>query len=333
MLAAGTDSSELADPHSARAGWFGPVALDGFGRSQSPRGRSRRLTVLDMTKPSGIRPARAGGRRFAVLLIVSAVIGGLAVAGCVPMKSSSPSAPPAQTSLAPSEPPTAQPSLSAGPITEQPVPEDSQSPAPAKLRTTESVIAGHSGTVSWRVRVPEFSGAPVAAEINKRVRAAVDDLIARAKHESRADNGDRRRLEGEGTVVTNDDRTAQVTITYADYLQGTAHPTNYVTTTVVDVDRGRPIVLKQVFRNPTSAYRKLKPEILKAAGEQASGIDQSGLAPKEANWANWQTNQTGMIFIFEDYQLGGHGLRQYAVPWSALRPLLTGYAKRVLAPQ
>jgi hypothetical protein len=173
----------------------------------------------------------------------------------------------------------------------------------------------------------------VADEINKRVRAAVDDLIAQAKRKGRSDGGDRRRLDGEGKVVTNDGRTAQVTVTYADYLEGTAHPADYVTTTVVDVARGRPIVLKQVFRNPTTAYRKLKAEILKAAGEQSSGIDRAGLAPKEANWANWQTNQTGMVFVFGDYQLGGHGLRQYAVPWSAVEPLMTAYAKRVLAPQ
>jgi hypothetical protein len=281
-----------------------------------------------MTKPAGTRRARVAARRTAALLIVSTVLGGITAAGCVPTEPESPvGAPdvqisPGQASSSPSDLPTAQPTVNAGPVTQLPVPEES--PPTTKLRTTESVIAGHSGTVSWRVRVPKFSGAPVAAEVNKRVRAAVADLIAHAKREGRRDNGDRRRLEGEGTVVTNDGRTAQVTITYADYLEGAAHPANYVTTTVVDVNRGRPIALERVFRNPTTAYRKLKPEILKAAGEQASS---------QANWANWQTNQTGMIFIFGDYQLGGHGLRQYAVPWSAVEPLLTGYAKRVLAPQ
>jgi hypothetical protein len=226
---------------------------------------------------------------------------------------------------------TVAPSVSVGPVTEPSLPDES--PAPTKLRTTDTVISGRSGSVTWRIRVPKFSGAPAAAEVNKRVRAAVNGMIAQTKREGRTDDASKRRLDGEGRVVTNDGRTAQVTITYGDYLEGTAHPTDYVTTTVVDVLRRKPIVLEQVFTHPTAAYKKLKPAILRAAGEQSSGIDQAGLAPKKANWANWQSNTSGMVFVFGDYQLGTHGLREYAVPWSTVDPLLTGYAKRVLAPQ
>jgi hypothetical protein len=291
-----------------------------------------------MSTLDGSRPDRGVARDLAVALVATVLT--LGAAGCVPMNSGSgantpePAASEAPTprssSAAASVPPRAS-GTSAGP-TGGATSAQSAEPASA-LRTSQSVISGRSGTVSWRVRVPRFSGAPVATEINKRIRAAVQDQIDRAKREGRSDDGDQRRLEGEGTVVTNDGRTAQVTVTYSDYLDGTAHPTNYVSTTVVDVTRAQPIRLTQVFRNPTGAYRKLKPEILKAAGEESATIDQAGLAPKQANWANWQTNDAGMLFVFGDYQLGGHGLRQYVVPWPAVEPLLTDYAKRVLAPQ
>ncbi|GAA3637430.1 hypothetical protein GCM10022236_44950 [Microlunatus ginsengisoli] len=195
------------------------------------------------------------------------------------------------------------------------------------------IISGSSGRVSWRVRVPEFSGAPVAAEVNKRVRAAVAGPIQRARREGRRDHGIKRRLDGEGTVVTNDGRTVQVRVIYGDYLSGTAHPADYVTTTVVDVARRRPITLDQVFAHPTAAYGELRGQILAAAGEQSSTIDRSGLSATAANWANWQSDRTGMVFTFADGQLGSRGLRQYAVPWSAVGPLLTGYATRVLAPR
>lgn len=220
-------------------------------------------------------------------------------------------------------------------MTEPSLPADSPSATPGRspLRTSQSVISGRSDSVSWRIRIPTFSGGPAAAEVNRRVRAAVDGMIDQARREGRHDKGIKRRLEGEGTVVTNDGRTAQVTITYSDYLAGTAHPSDYVTTTVVDVVRRRPITVDQVFTDPPAAYRKLKPAILGAAGEQKAAIDPAGLAPKRANWANWQTNGTGMIFVFDDYQLGIHGLPQYAVAWSTVEPLMTTYAKRVLAPR
>jgi hypothetical protein len=294
-----------------------------------------------MTEPSGPGAGRPLCRGARTLLIV-ALLSGLGASGCVSTASSPPTGadPPATSppsAAAPGPPAStapvtpAAPSVSVGPITEPSLPEDS--PVPTKLRTTEMVISGRSGTVSWRVRVPKFAGAPAAGEINRRVRAAVDGMIAHTKREGLADGGEKRRLDGEGTVVTNDGRTAQVTITYGDYLEGTAHPTDYVTTTVVDVARRKPIVLEQVFTHPTAAYKKLKPAILRAAGEQSSGIDQSGLAPKKANWANWQTKANGMVFVFGDYQLGTHGLREYTVPWSTVEPLLTSYAERVLAPQ
>lgn len=272
-----------------------------------------------------------GRRCVAVVAVGLGLTVVLGMTGCVPSGADSPSPAP----LPPAESVTSGPAtVSAGPITEPSLPTPSSpKPSAGGLHVTQSVISGHSGSVSWRVRVPTFSGAPAASEVNKRVRAAVNDLISQAKREGRQDDGDKRRLEGEGTVVTNDGRTAQVTIDYGDYLAGTAHPTDYVTTTVVDVARRRPVTLEQVFENPTAAYEKLKPEILKAAGEQSSSIDQAGLAPKPANWANWQTDDTGMIFVFGDYQLGTHGLREYAVPWSAVEPLMTGYGKRVLAPQ
>ncbi len=285
-----------------------------------------------MTTPS--TPTRSSlPFRASVGALAATVLLCLAGTGCVPLASDPPTAPqPSATPPAPTPAATsAASSVSVGPVFEPSLPDESS--APAKLRSAEMVIAGRSGSVSWRIRVPRFTGTPAAAEVNKRVRAAVNGLIGQSKRAGRADAGDKRRLEGEGVVVTNDGRTAQVRITYSDYVEGTAHPSNYVTTTVIDVADKKPITLERVFTHPTQAYKKLEPAILKSAGEQSSGIDRSGLAPRKANWANWQTNLTGMIFFFGDYQLGTHGLRQYAVPWGTVEPLLTPYAKRVLAPQ
>ncbi|HET9649784.1 MAG TPA: hypothetical protein VFP34_16345 [Microlunatus sp.] len=287
-----------------------------------------------MTTPTRPAPGTTRNLRRTVLGLTTGLVLASTV-GCVPMTSTDPPPPVAGSPVAPTTTQGPNPTISVGPVTEPSLPTpsatSSTSTAPG-LKVGSAEISGRSGSVSWRVRVPRFSGAPAAAEANRRVRAAVDDLISQARREGRSDGGVKRRLEGSGKVVTNDGRTVQVTVTYADFLTGTAHPSNYVTTTVVDVRRRTPVTLEQVFSNPTAAYRKLKPAVLRAAGEQASSIDQTGLAPKKANWANWQTNDTGMVFVFADYQLGTYGLRQYAVPWETVEPLLTGYARRLMAP-
>ena len=40
-----------------------------------------------------------------------------------------------------------------------------------------------------------------------------------------------------------------------------------------------------------------------------------------------------MVFVFGDYQLGTHGLREYAVPWSTVEPLLTAMPSGSWRPQ
>ncbi len=178
--------------------------------------------------------------------------------------------------------------------------------------------------------MPVFSGPPVAAEANRRVRAAANDLIARVRREARQDRGVKRTLNGIGTVGTNDGRTVQVVIRYGDYLQGTAHPASFVTTTVVDIRRVRPVLLSQVIQNPPEGLRFLRTEVVKAARRKGEQLDTSGLAPRIANFANWQTSPAGLTFYFAEYQLGGAGIRSYTVPWSRARLVLSAYGEKLL---
>ncbi|MET1007854.1 MAG: hypothetical protein ABWX96_20050 [Propionibacteriaceae bacterium] len=177
-----------------------------------------------------------------------------------------------------------------------------------------------------------FKGA-AAAEINRRVRASADDRISLAKLQARHDGGDKRSLDGSSTVTQNDGRTVQVAIVFVNYLAGTAHPDDWVNTTAVRTTSGRPVTLDQVFPDERAAYQKLAPVIRRLAKAQRQPVTESdGLDPQRANWAAWQTTRAGMIFYFQDYQLGGHGLRAYTVPWSVVRPLMSTSARKLLAP-
>ena len=182
-------------------------------------------------------------------------------------------------------------------------------------------------------RHPSILRTPVADEANRRVRAAADDLISQVRREAKQDRGVKRTLTGTGTVATNDGRTVQVTILFTDYLAGTARPALFVTTTVVDIGKARPVLLTQVIQNPTESLRFLRTEVVKAAKKKGEPVDAAGLAPRIANWANWQSSPAGLTFYFPEYQLGGAGIRSYTVPWSRARLVLSDYGNRLLAPQ
>jgi hypothetical protein len=192
-------------------------------------------------------------------------------------------------------------------------------------------IRGRASSASWDITVPVFSGAAVADEVNRRVRAAAKDLIAQVRREARGDRGVKRTLTGAGEVGTNDGRTVQVTIQFVDFLAGTARPASYITTTVVDVHRGRPVLLTQVIQNPADGLRFLGTEVTRVAKKKSEPVDAEGLAPRVANYANWQSSPAGLTFYFAEYQLGGAGIRSYTVPWSRARLVLSTYGEKLLS--
>jgi predicted small secreted protein len=200
------------------------------------------------------------------------------------------------------------------------------------LAVAQTRIRGRASTASWDIAIPVFSGPAVANEANRRVRAAANDLIAQVRREAKDDRGVKRTLTGTGTVQTNDGRTVQVTIVFVDFLAGTARPASYVTTTVIDVRRARPVLLPQVIQNPADGLRFLGTEVTRVARRKGEHVDAEGLAPRVTNWANWQSSRAGLTFHFPEYQLGGAGLRSYTVPWSRARLVLSTYGKNLLAP-
>jgi hypothetical protein len=207
-------------------------------------------------------------------------------------------------------------------------------PEPAGLRVEPIIVRGSSGSLSWAIESVRFRGGPGTSEINRRVRAAVDDAVRRGKQEARQDGGERRRITGTSVVTTNDGRTVQVSAQFVDALAGTAHPALYVATTAVTSEAGRPILVSELFRDERAAFRALSREVRKAAERNGEGIGEpAGLAPRPANWDNWQTSTKGMTILFDEYQLGGRGIRSYTVRWSVVEPLLTPAARRLLAPR
>jgi hypothetical protein len=279
----------------------------------------------------------------------SAVAAVLLTGGCTLL----PTAAPAPAGPAPSLPPPASSTSAPGPSTppgpsaglptghqlpgslpSSAAPTRTRAPERVGLRVEPLVVRGRSGSLSWDVDSVRFSGGPGASEVNRRVRAAVDDAVRRGQQEARRDGGERRRITGSSVVTTNDGRTVQVAAQFVDSLAGTAHPSLYVATTVVTTEAGRPILVTELFRDDRAAFSTFGTEVRRTARRLGRPVtDADGLAPRATNWDNWQTSAEGMTFLFDDGQLGMRGTPSYAVPWSVVEPLLTRDARRLLAPR
>ena len=290
---------------------------------------------------------RSGRRLLLVGLVAAAVLTGCSL---LPggRGTAEPTSAPTSEAAAPSgaAPTSAPPSTTAAPTDGPGVPSisfsgfPSQIPSPTATATATRGaqglpvatrrIRGRASSASWDITIPVFSGPAGADEANRRVRAAADDLIGQVRREAKDDRGAKRTLTGTGTVSTNDGRTVQVTIAFVDFLAGTARPAAYVTTTVVDVRRARPVLLTQVVQNPAEGLRFLRTEVTKVARRKGEALDAGGLAPQVANWANWQSSSAGLTFHFNEYQLGGPGIRSYTVPWSRARLVLSDYGEKLL---
>ena len=76
--------------------------------------------------------------------------------------------------------------------------------------------------------------------------------------------------------------------------------------------------------------RFLGTEVTRVAKKKGEQVDAEGLAPRVANYANWQSSPAGLTFSFAEYQLGGAGIRSYTVPWSRARLVLSPYGAKLL---
>ncbi len=195
-------------------------------------------------------------------------------------------------------------------------------------------LTGTRGGLTWDVTVPAFAGSGAAvAAVNSRVETSVTSTVNASVEQNGGDDTSPHRLEGEGAVTTNDGRTVQVVIPMDDYYEGAAHPTGVVNTVVLVAATGEPVTLDQLFTDQSAALTAFGKEV--AAQADAEGVpvtEASGLAPTTDNWAAWQTTGDGMEFWFQDYQLGGHGVRSCTVPWDVVSPHLSPYATALLAP-
>lgn len=183
------------------------------------------------------------------------------------------------------------------------------------------------GAGRWHALPGQLSGGdPAVAEaFNKSSEASAHQQVDQAS--SDADGVRGWSFEVKSAVTFRPTAIGEV-LSGASYTKGAAHPTNYVSTVVIDSRTAHPIALGDLFTEEQSGLDRLSeqtkltwPKVYGPGGDGAPMPDEPGNRALPQNFANWIPTAAGMELHFADGQFG-HGLPVITVPWSALSDLL-----------
>lgn len=193
------------------------------------------------------------------------------------------------------------------------------------VSTTEIAGSNPDNRGRWRAEVAHLSGGDpnVVNAFNNASDASGRQQVERARTEASPDT--EWLFESDPTVTFRAVAVAEV-IVGARSAEQAAHPSNYVSTVVIDSRSAKPITLSGLFADEQSGLNRLS-EQTKLIFPQVYGggpipmPDEQGNKPIAENFANWIPTKTGIELHFLDYQFG-HGLPVITVPWTAVTDLL-----------
>nr|WP_224770161.1 RsiV family protein [Mycobacterium simulans] len=177
----------------------------------------------------------------------------------------------------------------------------------------------------WNAQVAQLSGgaAGVRDAFNKAGDASTREQIEQMRADASPDTD--WLFESKSTVSFRAVAIAEVIVGVYSAKEA-AHPTNYVSTVVIDSRSAKPVTLADLFSNEQDGLNRLA-EQTKVIFPRVYGggptpmPDEPGNKPIAANFANWIPTSAGMEIHFADYQFG-HGLPVITVPWPALTDVL-----------
>ncbi|OBJ48666.1 hypothetical protein A9W95_04315 [Mycobacterium sp. 1423905.2] len=222
--------------------------------------------------------------------------------------------------------PTSAPTTSAATTTTEAQPDSGVANGQTYRVATASITGtsdDHRGR--WNARYGQLSGGDpaVADAFNQASTASARDQLDHARTDAAPD----REWSFESTPTVTF-RAAAVTqlITGVYSAKQAAHPTNYVSTVVIDSRTAKPITLGDLFTDEQRGLNRLSEQTKTIfpqtyGGDHTPMPDEPGNQPVAANFANWIPTSAGMELHFGDYQFG-HGLPVITVPWRALSDVL-----------
>ena len=194
--------------------------------------------------------------------------------------------------------------------------------APAAARESRSPerMQGVSEFASFDVTLPRFGDDPTAAQ-----RAFDDAMRAALRRQIDVDAGRPFSLSGDRSAVVHDGARVISGVLVTDWSAPGEAPTTLIDTTVIDSVTAQPITLQQLFPNLDAGLSRLSDD----ASRQLPAAPPDGIAPTEANFANWLATPNGLVVRFDVGQVAPPetGSIEITVPWpelaSVMDPALT----------
>lgn len=213
----------------------------------------------------------------------------------------------------------------------RPAPSTGAAGESAPYRAEEILVSGSTGPVDYDVMIPQISGGDpaVVTEFNESMRAALDDQIRHPGDASYTLSTQQHEVTRIGDHVV-----AGLLVTSYNANPPGAHPTPLVATVVVNTDTAAPITLQDLFPDLQAGLNRLSEQAARLLPGTVAGPEfyPEGIAPQEANFANWLPTPDGMEIHFDDYQVGPHaiGLVTITVPWENLGDVVDPYLATVV---
>jgi hypothetical protein len=214
-------------------------------------------------------------------------------------------------------PPTAIPLYQQVTLTSTDFNESSETP----LYTVKGQVPALSGSDDPRVQAFNMSATQV-------VQQAVDEFTTNvASWPPSPVPGYGSGLEARYTLVSPPGNILSLKFEFVTYMDGAAHPNSFTKTLTFDLERGREVVLDQLFL-PGSAYLQA---IANYCTAQLQGRDigfeemsAQGAAPLPENYQNWNITADGLLITFEEYQVAAYaaGPQIVYVPYAELSALI-----------
>ncbi|HEY1841822.1 MAG TPA: DUF3298 domain-containing protein [Mycobacterium sp.] len=183
------------------------------------------------------------------------------------------------------------------------------------------------GAGRWHVMVGQLSGGDpaVTGAFNESSNTSAHHQIVQARSDASGVQG--WNFESKSAITFRPTAIGEV-LSGASYTKGAAHPTDYVSTVVIDSRTAHPITLGDLFTEEQAGLDRLSeqtksiwPKVYGPGGDGAPMLDEPGNRSVPQNFANWIPTAAGIELRFTDGQFG-HGLPVITVPWPAFSDLL-----------
>ncbi len=108
------------------------------------------------------------------------------------------------------------------------------------------------------------------------------------------------------------------------YIAGAAHPLTVTHTSNFNMATGAEITLESLFKPNSNYLNVIAQYCIKQLTQEKRLAFPDGAAAKPENYANWMIDRSGLLMVFDPYQVGPYvqGISTVLVPFSALSDIL-----------